>query len=406
MKLSKRDLFVIAFLQQLFDPSQALRKRQLKPPTVPKHNNATIVLPLHEEDGTVHLHAWFGGKQKFSLIVDTGSHLTALACDSCRQDRCSHGEYTHNYYRETFSTLWSDCDSCQNPRSDCNEEGLCQFTQAYSEGSQWTAVEVTDLLILGTNSSEHLPQLLPYSFLFTLGCQTQLKGLFQTQYADGILGVEPHSESIFQIMAQQGILPRSSFSMCLGPGGDGLMGLGGPLTRYHLNEMQFFEYDTTDKYYYFDVRKVWFGDIELGEETYKEMHEDKPMLDTGTTDIYLPEQAAPVMETVWKDITGKSFENKEQHFTFDEFQKLPNLTYEIHNGVQWTITPLMYMEHSEAERWEGSKRLVLRLNTGIHGTILGWSAMVGYDVYFDYEGGQIGISRCVPPDPRQIECCD
>jgi hypothetical protein len=231
--------------------------------------NATLIVPLHERSGTMHmiLHVGQPSVSKI-LIVDTGSRLAAWKCFE---------KGAANAPRSTTLQTIS-CGSCHYPGAFCNfHDGSCQLTQKYTEGSSWTAVEVEDVVSLTlldvtnnnkySNDEDALDQT---ALLFRFGCQTQLTGLFQQQYAQGILGLERSEYSLVYHMHQQKLLPTNSFSLCFMAGGDdddkikggGLLGLGGAMRNRHLEPMKYTPLVRNKKVnglYVVQVTEVWIG---------------------------------------------------------------------------------------------------------------------------------------------------
>ncbi len=50
---------------------------------------------------------------------------------------------------------------------------------------------------------------------FVFGCQISEKGLFQSQYADGIMGLSMYAQTLVDTGAQSGSIDYRSFSLCL-----------------------------------------------------------------------------------------------------------------------------------------------------------------------------------------------
>ena len=63
------------------------------------------------------------------------------------------------------------------------EKGRCRFSQAYTEGSSWEAVQAKDLMYCGgTDVLDSVdPQHSRYAMDFMFGCMTKMSGLFLTQ---------------------------------------------------------------------------------------------------------------------------------------------------------------------------------------------------------------------------------
>jgi Xylanase inhibitor N-terminal len=344
------------------------------------------------------------------------------------------------------------------------QQQQCIIQQAYTEGSSWTATEVNDMVALAGETSSLFRTIkqqqrqeqqvlndLNHGLVFTFGCQFQVTGLFAQQYANGILGLQRSRHSIVESMARQGILPHASFSLCIGTAMDSdskrssgiadsatssWLGLGGALTPLHVSDMKFtFMPNTTTTsptttstaqhttgYFRVHVEQVWLGHDEydkvvvasidttpeimmMGFQTGK-----GTILDSGTTDTYLPNVLRTAMEGAWLNYTSNinggdpvSFEYSERQrsymYTHDEFQRyIPPIHLVLHNNVVVTLDPLNYMEgargsssnnnnnnnYSDSIPWQGRRKLTNRVYVDEPmGAVLGLNAMMGHDIYFE-----------------------
>lgn len=68
---------------------------------------------------------------------------------------------------------------------------VCEFVKSYAEGSSLLGIESRDLVLMG-NTSSGITKKIKASF----GCTIKETGLFKTQFADGILGMDDKSEFI------------------------------------------------------------------------------------------------------------------------------------------------------------------------------------------------------------------
>lgn len=115
-------------------------------------------------------------------------HPQAFPCTGCKN--C--GSHTDEYFNPKRSSTNKvlSCGECRGG-SRCSS-GRCEFSQSYTEGSSWKAVQMQDVLWVGDDD----PQTEPAASLgkalatpFTFGCQFSETGLFRTQKADGIMGM-------------------------------------------------------------------------------------------------------------------------------------------------------------------------------------------------------------------------
>ena len=169
------------------------KRRQLQQSGV---NDPTPVSELFQGFGTHYVDLWCGTPepQRQTVIVDTGSAVTAFPCSGCND--CGVPKYHSDALFEeknssTFETL--QCDSCLKGRCWAANDKRCRISMSYAEGSSWTAFEARDSCFVGGVHSKGLKEadlstdnLDPFhapAFKFPLcfGCQTHLTGLFITQ---------------------------------------------------------------------------------------------------------------------------------------------------------------------------------------------------------------------------------
>ena len=180
---------------------------------------------LYQGYGTHYVDIWVGHPtpKRQTLIVDTGSDITAFPCEPCED--CGHRYHTDEAYARDDSVTFQEihCDECSigfcQSFKDItgNETRACSIQLSYAEGSQWRAFEAVDRVYLGgphnspltrrlgdiiksaqatsildNNFKEEVnhaeeryhethPMANGYEFDLRFGCQTYITGLFKTQ---------------------------------------------------------------------------------------------------------------------------------------------------------------------------------------------------------------------------------
>ena len=109
----------------------------------------------------------------------------------------------------------------------------------------------------------------------------------------------------------------------------------------------------------------------------------------------------------WKNVTGRSYDNRLQNYTQKEFNKLPIILFELQGGVRWEINPVAYMEidsspnwtentklHDQYSPWEGMREFFSRIYLDEPaGMVLGSNAMMDKEVYFDIANKMMGVGK-------------
>jgi transcription elongation factor Elf1 len=339
--------------------------------------------------------------QRQTLIVDTGSRLTAFPC----QPHCPNcGTHASDQFHLDKSSSYEvmPCSSCLLSKTNTCYNDRCEIEQSYTEGSSWRAFEVVDKVWLGTeDENASVEEHKSYAVPFTFGCQVAEEGLFKQQYADGIMGLSMYTQTLAGTFHQYNSIPHESFSLCFNKVG-GYLALGGTAQNHHLAPMQFTPFATKNTWYYsVTVNSVYVGSHKLPGVLMQYMNEFKgTIVDSGTTDTFLPVKIAKPFVKAWQGISGKRYSNSLQLYTYEEFRQLPTITFELGGGLRWEVEPMNYMEDvSDNTRlsltpWHGKRGFISRMYVNEpKGAVLGSNAMMNHELYFDISNRRMGVAK-------------
>ena len=240
--------------------------------------------------------------QTFSLIVDTGSSVTAIPCAGCRQ--C--GQHSNPRFEPESSVTFQHascggslyCTSCSR--------GVCGYRVSYQEGSSYSGFLARDVIRLGLGGA-------CVTLEFPFGCSTEETGLFTSQQADGIMGLassrrhaDQGNPTVLEALVERRLVD-DVFSLCIGAV-RGTLTFGMPQVNGRqlvADEPQaeppslFWTYVVESTYYGVDVTRVMLGDEWLGRGTRDSATPASSIVDSGTTFMYLHSAAfAPLLSRV------------------------------------------------------------------------------------------------------------
>ena len=336
-----------------------------------------------------------------------------------------------------------------------NDEAKCVFSQAYTEGSSWSAYESIDKVFVGgtqlldddsnPNGNNH------FRGDFMFGCQTQESGLFVTQLADGIMGMSNHPMTYPQVMYDQGKLEHNMFSLCfrreLHVSKRGIVAgritLGGIDTRADHAPMVYAKNVATNGWFTVFVKSIYIrhnggqnakADVGMDQKVQKldvdvyEINSGKGVIiDSGTTDTYLHASIAKQFELAWDTATEgrwKFSNDRSIALDGDELLRLPTILIQMAaygefalpneklaglsgegvdpdspQDVILAIPASHYMEYAAPTGGaggvgQGKGTYTPRIYfTEKQGSVIGANAMQAHNVLFDREHGRIGFAE-------------
>eukprot|EP00752_Nemacystus_decipiens_P005847 g5281.t1 len=374
-------------------------------------DDVTARLPLRASVGTHFVHAHVGTPpQSVRLIVDTGSYTTAFPCVGC--GKCRPG---------SAATLWDPTLSSTGVQLDCREcsggykcskfEPTCSYKQSYSEGSSWIATQMNDVFRLGAEGyledfrggvpgagEEGWPRI-------DFGCIRKQTGMFNMQVPDGIIGLGPHKDSSIWTLTKRESPQDRKFSLCFSKEG-GNMVLGGYHPELLLKPEEghrFAPVTLSEGFFEVEVLDVRLGGVSIVDPDSLESFAEGTgtIVDSGTTDTYLPRSVEGAFSQAWKAATGQEYEPCPGstfclEFTPQQAEGLPVLAFKLGGGPILEITPEHYLEgavRGDPPRTLYASRIYL---TEWSGAVLGANAMYNRNVLFDLANQRVGFAdaRC------------
>jgi hypothetical protein len=349
------------------------------------------ILPLYPGYGTHFAYIYVGTPpQRQSVIIDTGSHYTAFPCVGCAQ--C--GQHTDSYWDPNNSTT-KDIPSCNNAK--------CPITQSYSEGSSWHAYKVKDTLWVGGLTATEVPYAETLSVNFTFGCQTSEAGLFRTQLADGIMGFSMTTDrsTLPYVLVDNNLATSTMFALCFRVGG-GIMTVGGVDQHIHLKggTIQYTNMSSNNGWYAVELQDVLFrkqnGESEtpesLGGTTAQLCGGKGCIIDSGTTDTYLPASLSKKFSDKFLEMTGVRYSSGNVALSQQQLNKIPNLLF-LFRGTDGTSNIVEMPWTSYVDSVGGGKYAFRIYLSESSGTVLGANFMNGHNIIFDIDAKQIGFAR-------------
>lgn len=372
-----------------------------------------------------------------SAIIDTGSDTLAFPCDHCRGSDCgSHQD--PRFYSGKSKTFGFDM-KCSY-KTPYHHHQVCQFTKSYAEGSSLLGFMAEDYIKFKDSKRVKDYKLTKMNSLLKkdlsmkaeFGCTTKETGLFKTQYADGILGLDNES-SLIDSMEQMNSKKEPmvlSFGLCFHNTG-GIMSVDirhkhkqdekTMMLNKHMSDYKdplVVSYSDDSSYYEVDVSHF---SIEKNGVTYaqlKDLRSIRMMVDSGTTFSHFPQHYIDrILQELNKYCRGDikrcgriphanfnedsclELRQPDDHFKneFELLKTFPNIKIHLGNSKQaYILQPKNYLYKEYLGDRPDSGRGVVRLCMALKGQdenkiILGAFSMIDHYFYFDRKVKELKI---------------
>lgn len=251
---------------------------------------------------------------------------------------------------KSFRSL--QCDECKD--GVVCENSQCRFSQSYTEGSSWEAIQVIDRFYCG--GTDILDSVEPndekYAMEFMFGCQVSMTGLFITQLADGIMGMSAHPATLPKQLYDRKIIEHNLFAMCfrreLGTSKRGVtagsMTLGGYSSSLDTSPMIYAKNMASIGWFTVYVKNIFVrtgggqsarssGDhrtIRVRVDIASLNSGKGVIVDSGTTDTYLNKGVAKEFGKAWKKATGTVYSHAPIRLTEEQLRGLPTILVQCH----------------------------------------------------------------------------
>jgi hypothetical protein len=143
------------------------------------------------------------------------------------------------------------------------------------------------------------------------------------------MGFANHDAALVPSMVAAGVLQHRVFAMCFAYTGGNLV-LGGDDARLHTEEMVYTPMKSSgNSWYVVNVNGVRIGSESIGDTAAFNTGKGT-IVDSGTTDTYLPRAVASAFQAAFKRASGFDYITEHTYrFSDDEIAALPSVYYEL-----------------------------------------------------------------------------
>jgi hypothetical protein len=409
-------------------------ERRLSRPRRTGQPDADEALPFHSE---INVYGSFGElgyfygflrvgtpPQRFTVILDTGSTITAIPCSGCRA--C--GAHQNPPFDVALSSTgrYVGCGECGHSCS----SGRCRFSQYYLEGSGLEGSYVEDRVCLGDDCPA------AHGVDFRFGCATRMTKLFATQLADGIMGVDRQGSTFVNALQAKHALERDQFSLCFSLEG-GFMQVGGYSDAHWIvpgSEPAWTPVLQTSSNWFVTAEAFAVGGALL-DAVSNTAGGHRALIDTGTTYTYVPADVFGAMRSgfrAWcaadadrcpgretpgdRDAllcfrgvpgVGALSDSEQPAPGIPSMRAFPNVT------VAFASPPGLADNEASAQLCAPPEQYFYAFSGALcvgvfrDGSMtVGSNFMMGHDVIFDREAHRIGVARARCGNARGLPSCD
>ena len=199
-------------------------------------------------------------------------------------------------------------------------------------------------------------------------------------------------------LVKQKVTDSKVFALCFRIGG-GIMTLGGVDQRIHSKPgIEYAKLLKTDGWFTVHLLDVYLQDQRSGKK--QSLQEDPAkfnggkgvIVDSGTTDTYLPASVANKFGQIFKQLSGHDMTTNNVALTEEDLAKMPNIVFALEgiNGKPFEVT-LPWTNYVDSVG-DGKYAFRVYLTEG-SGTVLGANFMTGYNTIFDEGLQRVGFGK-------------
>ncbi|KAF1328635.1 Aspartyl protease, partial [Globisporangium splendens] len=208
------------------------------------------------------------------------------------------------------------------------------------------------------------------------------------------MGLSNNDDNLVAKLYKEKKIPNKLFSLCFGYDG-GSMSIGVPDTARHKGKIAYAKLgpDPTRSHFY----NVMLRDVRIGNDTIdapaKSYSQGHFIVDSGTTDSYLPSSMKAAFEAAFEKVTGLKYQASGagcKGYTDEDLDALPNIqiVLEAEDGgdLVLEVTPDQYLIQESGGHYCASVFL-----TEFSGGVIGANIMTDRDVIFDSGSQRVGF---------------
>ncbi|GLJ40180.1 hypothetical protein SUGI_0824110 [Cryptomeria japonica] len=338
-------------------------------------------VPLAVKNGEYVINLGFGTpKQSFYTLLDTGSDITWIPCDS--------GSLFDPSRSSTYKYLTCSSQTCQafGSTPTCGNYN-CSIKQTYGDGSQVLVLLSTDSLAVGSQS---MP-----GFIF--GCAKARTGLITS--TPGLVGFGRES---FSFVSQTANLFQKTFSYCIPSStSTGCLALGkSALSSSALQFTSLLTNSANPSFYYVGLNGVSVGEDRVAVPAMGQSSGKGTIIDSGTTITRLAEPAySSVRDSFVRHLSkfsrAASVSIFDACFNFPSGDvEVPQITLHFDNNVDVPLPPTNYLIRTSAQGSVICLALAAppKSSSGSGESILGNFQQRNFRVVYDIPGSRLGIA--------------
>lgn len=367
-----------------------------------------------------------------SVIIDTGSDTMAFPCETCKGHNC--GSHQYPRFKPETSKSFKYKIRCSSPQRMGGHQ-VCKFVKSYAEGSSLYGFLADDLIrfksakqVYGTKLKDLNKKLVKDVRIQTeFGCTEKETGLFKTQYADGILGLDDQSEFINSLEQLNGNGQKVfSFGLCFHEHGgimsidlrkrfepdDKIRMLNKDISEYQ--KPLIVPYDNSNMYFEIPLYGFSLGNDRINLDVPATM-----MIDSGTTFSHFPniimrqilrelnkwcskskDRCGKIPNAVFKEDSCLELRPPDENFKNDAelLATFPDFHLYLGQRRSYRLRPKNYFYNEYLEDPKEKKSGMTRLCMAIKGhnddkIIMGAFSMVDHYFYFDRKSQKLKIFR-------------